>query len=195
MGDKKQVNKTIVTFKALRDGVVVYKNIPIYHHFQELPAEEFNGIQLPATSVESQVIHYLDEIDKRDMMIQYDFDIIIDYFPKKKRVKKNEIEEFVKFCKPYLDLYPQLTRPFEAVISESQELLFGKRKSNEQKFKEVLGMINVSFKAAEGTMNLMNKILKRTNDEFKKGELAYLCNCGKTKEAKKYLKEHPCLKI
>ena len=118
MGDKKQVNKTIVTFKALRDGVVVYKNIPIYHHFQELPAEEFNGIQLPATSVESQVIHYLDEIDKRDMMIQYDFDIIIDYFPKKKRVKKNEIEEFVKFCKPYLDLYPQLTRPFEAVISE-----------------------------------------------------------------------------
>ena len=168
MGDKKQVNKTIVTFKALRDGVMVYKNIPIYHHFQELPAEEFNGIQLPATSVESQVIHYLDEIDKRDMMIQYDFDIIIDYFPKKKRVKKNEIEEFIKFCKPYLDLYPQLTRPFEAVISESQELLFGKRKSNEQKFKEVLGMINVSFKAAEGTMNLMNKILKRTNDEFKK---------------------------
>ena len=173
MGDKKQVNKIIVTFKALRDGVVVYKNIPIYHHFQELPPEEFNGIQLPATSVESQVIHYLDEIDKRDMMIQYDFDIIIDYFPKKKRVKKNEIEEFVKFCKPYLDLYPQLTRPFEAVISESQELLFGKRKSNEQKFKEVLGMIKVSFKAAEGAMNLINKIWKGSNDEFKRKRIGY----------------------
>lgn len=167
MGDKKQVNKTIVTFKAIRKGKVIHKNIPIYHHFQELPAEEFNGIQLPATSVESQVIHHLDEIDKRDMMIQYDFDIIIDYFPKKKRVKKNEIEEFVKFCKPYLDMYPYLIRPFEAVISESQKLLFGKRKSNEQKFKEVLGMINISFKAAEGAIDLINKIWMGTSNEFK----------------------------
>lgn len=168
MGDKKQVNKTIVTFKALRDGVVVYKNIPIYHHFQELPAEEFNGIKLPATSVESQVIHYLDEIDKRDMMIQYNFDIIIDYFPKKKRVKKNEIKEFVKFCKPYLDLYPHLIRPFYAVVSESKDILFGRGKSNEQKFKETLNLISVSLKAAEGAMNLINKIWKGTNDKFKK---------------------------
>lgn len=168
MDNQRQLSKTIVTFKALRNGTIVYKNIPIYHNFKELPAEGFNGIQLPATSVESQVINFLDEIDKTDMMIQYDFDIIIDYFPKKKKVKKNEIEEFVKFCKPYLDLNPQLIRPFEAVISESQELLFGNRKSNEQKFKEVLGMINVSLKAAEGTMDLINKILKGTNDEIKK---------------------------
>ena len=168
MGDKKQVNKTIVTFKALRNGVVVHKNIPIYHHFQELPAEEFNGIQLPATSVESQVIHHLDEIDKRDIMIQYDFDIIIDYFPKKKRVKKNEIEEFVKFCEPYLNMYPQLTIPFQAVISESKDILFGKGKSNEQKFKETLNLVSVSLKAAEGAMNLINKIWSRTSDEFKK---------------------------
>ena len=164
MGDKKQVNKTIVTFKALRDGVVVYKNIPIYHHFQELPAEEFNGIQLPATSVESQVIHYLDEIDKRDMMIQYDFDIIIDYFPKKKRIKKNEIEEFVKFCKPYLDLYPHLVRPFEAIIFESQSVLFGKGKTNEQKFKEVIAMLNVSVKSAWGMLRVVEKILDSPND-------------------------------
>ena len=161
------MGKTIVTFKALRKGKVVYKNIPIHHHFEEIPEENFNGMQLPITSVESQVIHYLDEIDKRDMMVQYDFDIIIDYFPKKKRVKKNEIEEFVKFCRPYLDLYPQLIRPFEAVISESQELLFGKHKSNEQKFKEVLGMLNVSFKAAEGAMNLINSIWKGTSGELK----------------------------
>lgn len=167
MGDKKQVNKTIVTFKALRDGVVVYKNIPIYHHFQELPAEEFNGIQLPITSVESQVIHYLDEIDKRDMMIQYDFDIIIDYFPKKRKVKKNEVEEFVKFCRPYLDMYPYLIRPFEAVISESHDMLFGRRKSNAQKFKETLHLISVSFKAAEGAMNLINSIWRGTSDGLK----------------------------
>ena len=159
--------KTIVTFKALRSGKVIYKNITINHDFQELPETEFNGIKFPPTSVETQVIQYLDEIDKSDIMIQHDFDIIIDYFPKKKRVKKNEIEEFIKFCKPYLDLYPQFIRPFEAVIAESQELLFGNRKSNEQKFKEVLGMINVSLKASAGTMDLIAKILKGTNNEFK----------------------------
>ena len=35
-----------------------------------------------------------------------------------------------------------------------------------------------------------------TLTKYKKdfGELAYLCNCGKIKEAEKYLKEHPWLK-
>lgn len=162
-----QLTKTIITFKALRDRRVVYKHIPVYHNFKELPESYINGIKLPVTSIESQVMNYLDEIDKSDIMIQHNFDIIIDYFPKKKRVKKNEIEEFIKFCKPCLDLYPQLIKPFEVVISESQELLFGNNKSNKQKFKEVLSMINVSLKAATGTMNLINKILKETNGGFK----------------------------
>ena len=158
-----QLTKTIITFKALRDGRVVYKSIPIHHNFKELPPSDFNGIKLPATSVESQVIHYLDEIDKGDMMIQYNFDIIIDYFPKKKKVKKNEIETFIKFCKPYLDMYPSLIRPFEAVISEAQNIIFGNNKSNEQKFKEVLKMIDISFKASAGTMEIINAILNREN--------------------------------
>lgn len=114
-------NKTIVTFKAIRKGKVIYKNVPIYHDFHELPAMESNGVQLPPTSVEYQVMQYLDDIDKRDMMIKYDFDAILDYFPKRKRVKKNEIEEFINFCKPYLYLYPELIRPFDAVIYESQK--------------------------------------------------------------------------
>ena len=158
-----QLTKTIITFKAIRDGRVVYKSIPIYHNFKELPPSDFNGIKLPATSVESQVIHYLDEIDKGDMMIQHNFDIIIDYFPKKKKVKKNEIEIFIKFCQPYLDMYPSLIRPFEAVISEAQNIIFGNNKSNEQKFKEVLKMIDISFKASTGTMEIINTILNREN--------------------------------
>lgn len=165
MGVKKQVNKTIVTFKALRNGMVVYKNIPIYHHFQELPSEKFNGIQLPATSVESQVIHHLDEIDKRDMMIQYDWDMILDYYPAKKRkTKQDELEGFVAFCKPYIDLYPHLVRPFEAIISESHSVLFGKGKTNEQKFKEVISMLNVSVKSAWGMLRVVEKILDSPND-------------------------------
>ena len=181
MGNKKQVipmEKTIITFKALRRGCVVYKNIPIYHNFEELPATEFNGIELPPTSVESQVMEQLDEMDKLDLMLQHDFDIILDYFPKKKRVKKNEIDEFVKFCEPYLNMYPQLTIPFQAVVSESKDILFGKRKSNEQKFKETLNLVSVSLKAAEGAMNLINKIWMRTSDEFEELSIESKKNIG-----------------
>lgn len=71
--------KTIITFKALRGREIVYKNIPIYHNFKEIPPHEFDGLK-PAISVEDQVIRHLDEIDKRDMMIEHDFDIIIDYY-------------------------------------------------------------------------------------------------------------------
>ena len=93
-------------------------------------------------------------------MNQYEFDVILDYFPKKKRVKKNEVEEFIKFCKPCFDVYPHLIRPFNAVISESQEILFGKRKSNYQKFKEVLNMVGISFKVVGGTIDVITKIIK-----------------------------------
>lgn len=161
-------NKIIITFKAIRKGKVIYKNIPIYHDFQELPAMIFNGIQLPTTSVESQVMLYLDEIDKKDIMIKYDFDIILDYYPKKKRVKKNEIEEFINFCKPYLELNPELIRPFDAVIYESRKVLFGKGKSNETKFKEALNLMGVALKSATGAFEYMTKILKESSEEFKR---------------------------
>lgn len=168
------MNKTIVTFKAIRKGKVIYKNVPIYHNFQELPAMELNGVQLPPTSVESQVMQYLDDIDKRDMMIKYDFDAILDYFPKRKRVKKNEIkeiEEFINFCKPYLNLHPELIRPFDAVIYESRKILFGKGKSNKTKFKEALNLMGVALKSATGAFECINKILRESNEKLLREEI------------------------
>lgn len=151
--------KTIITFKALRRGRVVYKHVPIYHNFKELPSTEFNGTTFPPTSVESQVMEHLDNMDKSDLMSKSDFDIILDYYPKRKRVKRNEVNEFINFCEPYLSTYPQLVIPFRRVISESKDVLFGKGKSNEQKFKEVLNLVDVSFKVAQGIINLINRFL------------------------------------
>lgn len=98
--------KTKVTFKVLSDRKVIQKTLEIEHpRFEEIPEQMFNGIKLPRTSIESQVIDYLDSIDKRDLMVENDFDIIIDYWPCKKRSKNGkdkEIKEFIKFCKPYL---------------------------------------------------------------------------------------------
>ena len=58
--------KTKVIFRGLSDGRIVYRHIQIRHNFSIIPETEFLGYKLPAQSVESQVIDYLDSIDKSD---------------------------------------------------------------------------------------------------------------------------------
>lgn len=157
--------KTIVTFKVLSERKIKYKNISIEHNFEIIPSCLFNGIELPATSIEEQVIDMLDKQDKRQLMIENDWDIILDYYIKRKKDKKSELKSFIEFCTPYLDLYPQFKIPFEAVINNSKDILFGKGKSNETKFKEVLNLVDISFKAIQGTINLLEKSLKNKNDK------------------------------
>lgn len=106
----------------------------------------------------------LDNMDKRDWMVKYDWDIILDYYPKKSKAKKSiddEIMEFIDFSRPYINLYPHLKRPFEAVVSESRKVLFGKGKSNITKFMEVCNVITISYKSA---MGMCDRILKIINN-------------------------------
>lgn len=153
------MHKTIVTFKAIREGRVIHKSIPIYHNYYPLSPKDFKGIVLPLTTVEAQVIDMLDKMDKTDLMLKHGFDAIIDYFPKKKRIKRNEIVEFIKYCEPYLSKFPQFTIPFSKIISQSKDILFRQGKSNEQKFKEVLNMFDMSLKASANTIKLIENIL------------------------------------
>lgn len=146
--------KTKVTFKALRRGSIIYKKIPIEHDFKQLPEEEFLGYKFPGQSIESQVIDYLDSIDKYDLMIKYDFDVIIDYFvPRKKKSKDDEIKEFIEYLKPIVK--PEEQRQYEAIISEAKDVLFGKGKSNKTKAIEVITMLKMSYKAISGTLSTM----------------------------------------
>jgi hypothetical protein len=150
---------TKVTFKALTDDRrLVHKTIPIHHNFEVIPEQEFMGVMLPPTSVEYQVIHFLDEQDKSELMVKYGFYMIIDYYVKKKRkTKADEFEEFRKFLAPYFAEFPTLKRPFEAIISESKDTLFGKGKSNEKKLKEVINAHSMILKAVDGTLNVILK--------------------------------------
>lgn len=150
---------TKVTFKALTDDRrLVRKTIPIHHNFEVILEQMRNGIMLPPTSVEYQVIEFLDKQDKRELMNKYGFYMIIDYYVKKKRkTKTDEFEEFRKFLAPYFAMYPQLKRPFEAIVSESKDTLFGKGKSNEKKLKEVINAHSMIIKAVDGTLNLILK--------------------------------------
>lgn len=160
--------KTIITFKALSDHRIIKKDIPIEHSFQVIPPSVFAGVTLPATSIESQVIDYLDSIDKRDLMAEHDFDVILDYWPKRTRKKRDEVAEFIEYCKPYIQRFPQLKRPFGAIISESKDVLFGKNKSNETKLKEVLNMVGISNKVAMGTFDVISRILNSSNGKLLK---------------------------
>jgi hypothetical protein len=162
---EKRKKKTIITFKAINwEGKIVHKNIPIYHDFEEIPSCKFRGIDLPPTTIEEQVIEFLDNQDKSQLMNVYEFDVILDYYPKKPRKKKgDELNEFMEFCQPYLDMNPILKRPFEAIISESKDVLFGKHKSNEQKFNEVLNTYGMLLKAANGAFDIALKIMNGDN--------------------------------
>lgn len=155
--------KTKVIFKALRRGAVVRRTLLIEHpDFIVIPSETFNGYELPPISIESQVIDYLDSIDKSDIMAQNDWDMILDYYPYHKRNRRDEIKEFITFVQPYVDMYPELARPFEAIMSEAQNELFGHRKSNETKAKELLKMVSISLLASRGTLESVTKLMKGT---------------------------------
>lgn len=148
--------KTKIVFKGLSNGKVIHRTIPIEHNFKEIPPEEFLGYMLPRQSVESQVIDYLDTIDKSELMIKYNFDLILDYYiPKKKKSKDEEIAEFIE----YLSNFVPIDRPVKAIISEAEDVLFGKGKSNKTKAIEVLKMLTISYKASSGTMAMVSKML------------------------------------
>lgn len=151
--------KTRVIFKGLSEGRIIYRHIQIRHNFSIIPETEFLGYKLPAQSVESQVIDYLDSIDKSDIMLKYNFDVIIDYWVPKKKKKRNEIQEFIEFLKPYIT--PDQYRPVEAIISEMKDILFGKNKSNEQKAMEVLTVLQISYKAGVGALNIVQKMFNQ----------------------------------
>lgn len=155
--------KTKVIFKALRRGAVVRRTLLIEHpDFIIIPSETFNGYELPPISIESQVIDYLDSLDKSDIMAQNDWDMILDYYPYHKRNRRDEIKEFITFMQPCVDMYPELARPFEAIMSEAQDVLFGHRKSNETKAKELLKMTSISLLASRGAFESVAKLMRGT---------------------------------
>ena len=149
--------KTRVTFKGLDDrGHIIFRTIPIEHNFSVIPSEEFLGYNLPAQSVESQVIDYLDTIDKQHIMDEYGFSIILDYYITKRN--KNKYQEFDDFI-DYLSAITPIDRSLEAIIMESKDILFGKNKSHMQKAVEVFTMRGMAFKVINNTLQVVNKIL------------------------------------
>lgn len=169
-----KIMTTKVTFRAISQGRIIHKTIPIQHpDFELLPSEIFNGYKLPEQSIDSQVIDYLDSIDKSDIMAKYDFDIILDYYIKRKTRKRNEIQDFIEFMKPYVNPYPELQVPLERIMSEAKDVLFGHHKSNETKAKELFKMAKISMLSMEGIVNHFEKFLKEDSNIIKSIKAIY----------------------
>lgn len=151
--------KTRVTFEGLCDRKVITKTIAISHpDFEEITR---NGLK--PLSIESQVIDYLDMIDKSDLMEEYSFSLILDYYIPTQI--DDEIEEFIIFLSKYMTIDRQL----RAIMYEAKDILFGKNKSIETKIEELLILLNISNKTAFGTLNAVEKILKHGTHTEKTG--------------------------
>lgn len=150
--------KTKVTFKVLADHCIKSKTIPIEHNFK--PYEEtFNG-HTWIVSVENQVMEMLDNMDKKDMMDKYGWEMIIDYYPQKKRYSiQDEINEFLTHVTP---LIPQdMIRQFSAIAYEYRKNLFGKGKSHNTKLKEILDIISITNKTILGVLDVLKHEFKQ----------------------------------
>ena len=159
--------KTSVTFKVLTgDRRTKTCTLKIEHpEFTETPPCKFHGVDLPAVTVGEKVIQWLDSIDKFQMMIDHDWYLIIDYWIKpqvKRKPRGSEIHEFCLFLDPYVEKFPQLKRPFEAIISDYGHLLFGHKKTDEQKLKLLLELYEMTKKVSDGAIDMVVSSLEKT---------------------------------
>lgn len=111
-------------------------------------------------SIESQVIDYLDSIDKWDLMVKYDIDMILDYIP-----YHNEVEEFGKFC--YNFCWDEVfISKIGAVANVMKKELFGKGYSNKRKLEIILSAMNFGYRITENVLKQLNEDLDNLNKEF-----------------------------
>lgn len=156
---------TNVCFKVLRNNEIVELIIPIEHNFEIISGDTFNGYKFPDVSIESQVIDYLDSIDKSEMMHKYNIDIIFDYYIKKEYSIDDEIIDFINYISKYISLNDN--RQIRALLYEAKDILFGQNKSNETKIKELITLINISNKSIKGTFDFIERILLNNKNNLK----------------------------
>lgn len=147
---------TKVEFTVIRDHELEVLVLPIEHDFEVLPTHTLDGVELPETSIEYQVMVYLDELDKSKIMEENDIDLIIDY---KIYTEVDEVQELYNYLQPLVDADESMRIPLESVISESRDILFGCGKTVEQKAHEVIRMVDISYKAAIGALKMINDML------------------------------------
>ena len=150
--------KTKVKFKAIsHQGEVVYFTHEFEHpDFEVKPPSEFLGVKLPETTIESQVIDWLDSQDKKSLMYDKDVYGIIDYWIPTK-VKKQTLVD----CLKSLNLSEQIYIDMLAVYKEIKPTLKGMKV--EKKVSVLLSHLGVGYSASGVAYDNITKMLRDEN--------------------------------
>lgn len=139
--------KSHVEFKVLRRGNQELVVLTIDHpDFNHIPQMNVNGICYNEVSMEDQIYKYLYNIDMREIMVENDFHIILDYRVVEVDVDTeyyNEFTDFKKYVKAFVKHY-NIEEHVIFVMKSYYDTLFNCGKSHVQKLKEILTIITTS---------------------------------------------------
>lgn len=126
--------------------------------FKEQIVQGFDG----SISVEEQIMEYLDELDKSDIMAKYYMYEIITYFPYEKKKRISEKESFFNFLNTQKVVYNLDEKTMADIVAyaSASKTLFGHRKSNEQKIQEIADNLTIFAKVRD---NMLNTIFEKFN--------------------------------
>lgn len=148
--------KQRIKFKALtyHGKVIFFTKEFDCPDFEVIPSTNFKGIDLPETTVESQLVGWLDEQDKSSLMIEKDLGAIIDYWIPKKKEKQFTILDYLKQAK----LSEQMILDLMAVYKEIKPLLKGK--SVKTQIQMMFSHLNVGYMSASNAYGRILAILQ-----------------------------------
>lgn len=153
-----------IKFKVIKDRgrVSLMSKIMNFPNFEIIPPKLFQGIILPEISVESQIIDYLDEMDKKEFMYQNDISIIIDYWvcvPKKNKIS---LLEAIKMS----GVSEQMFFDLEAIYRKIKPTLKGK--SIEKQAEMLFNCLDISYQSATNAYREIYKVLTTPYEDIPK---------------------------
>ncbi len=134
----------------------------VFPDFEEYTDEVvLNGQCLSITiTVEDQIMEYLDDMDKSDIMAKYDMEIIMDYHITPPPV--DEMEDFKTFlyywCK-VCHIGPEMLMLVIEYAANSKTI-FGCGKTNIQKLADILDGINLCFRSKDAAYKEAIQIMR-----------------------------------
>lgn len=145
-----------IRFKAIdfRGKVFCFNENVECPDFSIIPSKKWKGINLPETSIESQIIDWFDEQGKKRIMDSKDIAIIIDYWIPKKKEKQPTLLDVFKA----INTSEKTTLDAMAVYQEIKDLLKGK--SVTEKVRLIFSHMNVGYTASGVAYERMTQILK-----------------------------------
>jgi len=109
--------------------------------FQVIPPKEYQGRVFPETTIQYQLMDWMDTIDKRDFMIENDLGVIINYWIPEAKQKKETVLDYLKQA----NLSKEMTLDLIAIYHKIKPILKGK--SIESQIEILFSHLSVGYQA------------------------------------------------